>query len=90
MPRYVSGKAWRQLIVAGLLFLASLPWLAVLLMGVWRGVAVIEPCDRKAREQFGPEVGALVDRGREHVRWWPPAWECPLVSGESVSVSITG
>lgn len=73
-----------------MLVVVLLPWLALIPMGVFRGVAVVEPCDRKARERFGQEVGALVERGAEHVRWWLPAWECPLVNGASVSVSILG
>ena len=67
----------------------SLPWLALIPMGLWRGIAVIEPCDRKAEERFGPQSTYAV-RGAEHVRWLPPAWVCPLGNGESVSVSING
>jgi len=68
------------------LLVVSLPWLALIPMGIWRGVAVIEPCDHRAAERFGKETAFAV-RGQEHVRAFPPAWVCPLTNGESVSVS---
>jgi hypothetical protein len=81
------STAWRVVAVASALVLVALPWLLLIPMGVWRGIAVIEPCDRKALERFGPADTAFAVRGAEHVQWFPPAWECPLDNGESVVVS---
>jgi hypothetical protein len=79
----------KVLLLSGTVLLGLLPWLALMPMGVWRGVAVVEPCDRNAEKQFGTEIAYAV-RGAEYVRAFPPAWVCPLDNGESVSVSLLG
>lgn len=66
--------------------IASVPWLALLPGLVWRGVAVIERCDRAAAEKFGKE-SVYVLRGEEHVRLWTPVWVCPLDNGETITIS---
>jgi hypothetical protein len=66
------------------------PWLYLIPMGIWRGLAVEEPCDRKALDRYGVAANVFAISGAEHVRLWPPAWVCPLANGDSVSVSILG
>ena len=78
------------LLVAAATLVLALPWLGLIPMGVWRGVAVIEPCDRKAQDRFGPVPGVYAVRGEEYVRLFPPAWVCPLDNGETVTVSAVG
>jgi hypothetical protein len=79
--------AWRALAIACAVVVIELPWLLLVPMGIWRGIAVSEPCDQKALERFGPADPAFAVRGNEHIQWLPPAWKCPLTNGETVVVS---
>lgn len=81
------SRSRKVLLVAAVVTVVGLPWLALIPMGIWRGIAVIEPCDAKAQDRFGKEAAYAV-RGDEYARAFPPAWVCPLDNGESVAVSI--
>ena len=66
--------------------LLATPWLVLIPMGIFRGIAVVEVCDRKARERYG--INTFTRQGEEHVRLLPPAWVCPLSNDEAVTLSI--
>lgn len=82
----------RRRLVVGFIcaVLLAAPWLCLIPMGVWRGVAVIEPCDSNARQRYGDAAGVYAVRGAERVRLLPPAWECTLTNGETESVGFFG
>jgi hypothetical protein len=59
---------------------------ALILPGaIWRGTAVMEPCDAEVRQQYGPLDEVHVLREDIHLRWFPPSWVCPLSNGEEVT-----
>jgi len=75
----LSARAKVALAVGVAVIVAS-PWLVLIPGHIWP-LFVIEQCDAEATEQYGKESVSAI-RGAEHVRWWPPAWVCPLTNGE--------
>ena len=69
----IAGAATAAVLIVGVRIVPGL---------IWRGVAVVEPCDRKAQDRFGDDVSIV--RGEERISWWPPGWECRLTNGETI------
>lgn len=85
LPALGARPSKRTIGVAAVAIVIAMVGFALLPGLIWRGVAVVEPCEAKVSSQYGPLDEVHVLREEIHLRWLPPHWVCPLSNGDEIT-----